>query len=679
MAEKRRIPTFVPMAQKMEAIKRLENGEKISKIAKDMNVAQASLNQWRRLKSWFLQQNGEEYKKNTKRMKSSGYQKLNEAVYQWYLSQTEAGISVSGPAVQSKARQLFEELKGNGDFSFTASNGWLDNWKQQYKPTLVREIVIRQKKIPDPSKKKRHLNSVPMKQKIEALKRLENGEKVSKIAADLKVGKSTVVEWKRKKSKMESWFLQHNGAAFKRNVKRMKASAYQTINESVYEWYQSQTRLGIRLTGQALQIKALELFEELNNDGDGDTVFSASNGWLDSWKKRYGLSLNRNANLGKNISEPIVLQEGANAENAEEKQKQQMLRNIELSYPPVDSQFLTEDSNPSQTSESEPIASTSKLATLTSATVKPATVTSATVTSQVSQPKSLIQKSTVAEFSVIKKSTVDETAKLRETIKRLEEKNIQLQVENESYRVKNIMLETKQKKLIVQLKTIIQKKDPLYLGDSRLVYEQHSQRLTVSSASTTGSRTTTTLAGQGHDSDVGATQSQDFSDPDDPTDNTAFMDSLQPSDIDIDVGPIFETIEIKPNIELDNLPPPPPSPPPKRKRTAIPDIEVAEQEDPLATKRTRSSPLVGYGEDGDKEDDDNFSGDEFDEEEDGDKVRRAYQLLKSVFDKKDKYDIFGHRLAARLRALKSAKVCRHVLDIMESVIDDAEAGKYNNV
>ncbi|XP_039285846.1 uncharacterized protein LOC111046939 isoform X21 [Nilaparvata lugens] len=370
---------------------------------------------------------------------------------------------------------------------------------------------------------------------------------------------------------------------------------------------------------------------------------------------------------------------GANAENAEEKQKQQMLRNIELSYPPVDSQFLTEDSNPSQTSESEPIASTSKLATLTSATVKPATVTSATVTSQVSQPKSLIQKSTVAEFSVIKKSTVDETAKLRETIKRLEEKNIQLQVENESYRVKNIMLETKQKKLIVQLKTIIQKKDPLYLGDSRLVYEQHSQRLTVSSASTTGSRTTTTLAGQGHDSDVGATQSQDFSDPDDPTDNTAFMDSLQPSDIDIDVGPIFETIEIKPNIELDNLPPPPPSPPPKRKRTAIPDIEVAEQEDPLATKRTRSSPLVGYGEDGDKEDDDNFSGDEFDEEEDGDKVRRAYQLLKSVFDKKDKYDIFGHRLAARLRALKSAKVCRHVLDIMESVIDDAEAGKYNNV
>ncbi|XP_039285829.1 uncharacterized protein DDB_G0284459 isoform X5 [Nilaparvata lugens] len=369
----------------------------------------------------------------------------------------------------------------------------------------------------------------------------------------------------------------------------------------------------------------------------------------------------------------------ANAENAEEKQKQQMLRNIELSYPPVDSQFLTEDSNPSQTSESEPIASTSKLATLTSATVKPATVTSATVTSQVSQPKSLIQKSTVAEFSVIKKSTVDETAKLRETIKRLEEKNIQLQVENESYRVKNIMLETKQKKLIVQLKTIIQKKDPLYLGDSRLVYEQHSQRLTVSSASTTGSRTTTTLAGQGHDSDVGATQSQDFSDPDDPTDNTAFMDSLQPSDIDIDVGPIFETIEIKPNIELDNLPPPPPSPPPKRKRTAIPDIEVAEQEDPLATKRTRSSPLVGYGEDGDKEDDDNFSGDEFDEEEDGDKVRRAYQLLKSVFDKKDKYDIFGHRLAARLRALKSAKVCRHVLDIMESVIDDAEAGKYNNV
>ncbi|XP_039285841.1 uncharacterized protein LOC111046939 isoform X16 [Nilaparvata lugens] len=487
--------------------------------------------------------------------------------------------------------------------------------------------------------------------KLQVIECLEKGEKQIDVCRKWDLAGSTVRGIWNSKEKIKS-YCDNN-----KKLKRMRTAAYdELLDQALLGWFRKKQRYSnTPISGRILLAKALQLAEPMNLD------FKCTSSWIKRFKKRHNIVF------------------GANAENAEEKQKQQMLRNIELSYPPVDSQFLTEDSNPSQTSESEPIASTSKLATLTSATVKPATVTSATVTSQVSQPKSLIQKSTVAEFSVIKKSTVDETAKLRETIKRLEEKNIQLQVENESYRVKNIMLETKQKKLIVQLKTIIQKKDPLYLGDSRLVYEQHSQRLTVSSASTTGSRTTTTLAGQGHDSDVGATQSQDFSDPDDPTDNTAFMDSLQPSDIDIDVGPIFETIEIKPNIELDNLPPPPPSPPPKRKRTAIPDIEVAEQEDPLATKRTRSSPLVGYGEDGDKEDDDNFSGDEFDEEEDGDKVRRAYQLLKSVFDKKDKYDIFGHRLAARLRALKSAKVCRHVLDIMESVIDDAEAGKYNNV
>ncbi|XP_039285834.1 tigger transposable element-derived protein 2 isoform X10 [Nilaparvata lugens] len=514
---------------------------------------------------------------------------------------------------------------------------------------------------------------VTMEQKLKAIERLDKGESVKSISDELGVGVTTVNDWKRNKKSIQNYCTQIESEKILTSRCTLKKPTNKIVDDALWLWFTQERRKGTPISGPILKEKAMALHAEIENCG----TFTASDGWLARWKKRHGIHFL--STCGEKLSADPGVSAGANAENAEEKQKQQMLRNIELSYPPVDSQFLTEDSNPSQTSESEPIASTSKLATLTSATVKPATVTSATVTSQVSQPKSLIQKSTVAEFSVIKKSTVDETAKLRETIKRLEEKNIQLQVENESYRVKNIMLETKQKKLIVQLKTIIQKKDPLYLGDSRLVYEQHSQRLTVSSASTTGSRTTTTLAGQGHDSDVGATQSQDFSDPDDPTDNTAFMDSLQPSDIDIDVGPIFETIEIKPNIELDNLPPPPPSPPPKRKRTAIPDIEVAEQEDPLATKRTRSSPLVGYGEDGDKEDDDNFSGDEFDEEEDGDKVRRAYQLLKSVFDKKDKYDIFGHRLAARLRALKSAKVCRHVLDIMESVIDDAEAGKYNNV
>ncbi|XP_039285830.1 uncharacterized protein LOC111046939 isoform X6 [Nilaparvata lugens] len=540
---------------------------------------------------------------------------------------------------------------------------------------------------------KRRRKVVTIEQKLNALERTDRGESVKIICNELNVGKSTVYDWQKNRKSLQDFVTQVESNKALTSRCTLRKPTNELVDDALWLWFQQERRRGTPLSGPILKEKATLLHAKIENGGE----FVASEGWLTRWKKSHEVcSLDnvlrskkeaQNAEQTTNETEDrpttsVKIEagtSGANAENAEEKQKQQMLRNIELSYPPVDSQFLTEDSNPSQTSESEPIASTSKLATLTSATVKPATVTSATVTSQVSQPKSLIQKSTVAEFSVIKKSTVDETAKLRETIKRLEEKNIQLQVENESYRVKNIMLETKQKKLIVQLKTIIQKKDPLYLGDSRLVYEQHSQRLTVSSASTTGSRTTTTLAGQGHDSDVGATQSQDFSDPDDPTDNTAFMDSLQPSDIDIDVGPIFETIEIKPNIELDNLPPPPPSPPPKRKRTAIPDIEVAEQEDPLATKRTRSSPLVGYGEDGDKEDDDNFSGDEFDEEEDGDKVRRAYQLLKSVFDKKDKYDIFGHRLAARLRALKSAKVCRHVLDIMESVIDDAEAGKYNNV
>uniref|UniRef100_A0A1B6LHI7 HTH psq-type domain-containing protein n=1 Tax=Graphocephala atropunctata TaxID=36148 RepID=A0A1B6LHI7_9HEMI len=55
--------------------------------------------------------------------------------------------------------------------------------------------------------KKRKQLTVSMEMKFDALKRLDKGEHVNKIALDLNVGRSTVLGWKNKKSEIELWWI----------------------------------------------------------------------------------------------------------------------------------------------------------------------------------------------------------------------------------------------------------------------------------------------------------------------------------------------------------------------------------------------------------------------------------------------------------------------------------------
>ena len=68
-------------------------------------------------------------------------------------------------------------------------------------------------------------------------------------------------------------------------AKRVRASQTQNIDEATYEWYQKARIKDIPVTGPMLQEKAKRASEEL-----GDSEFTASNGWLDRFKKRFKIS-----------------------------------------------------------------------------------------------------------------------------------------------------------------------------------------------------------------------------------------------------------------------------------------------------------------------------------------------------------------------------------------------------
>jgi hypothetical protein len=68
--------------------------------------------------------------------------------------------------------------------------------------------------------------------------------------------------------------------------KTMKKCEYEKVSEALFLWFTNQREKGMPITGPILQQKA-PIFQKECNEGEPD--FTASVGWLDRWKKQYGI------------------------------------------------------------------------------------------------------------------------------------------------------------------------------------------------------------------------------------------------------------------------------------------------------------------------------------------------------------------------------------------------------
>lgn len=126
---------------------------------------------------------------------------------------------------------------------------------------------------------------VSLKVKLEALKRLDNGETLKKLALEYGVGEVTVGDWRRNRLKLEQ-FSSTKCSEESLNRKNVKKSEFEKTGESLFMWFTQQRQKGAPISGPILQEKAL-FFRDLLKEGDES--FSASVGWLDKWKKRHGV------------------------------------------------------------------------------------------------------------------------------------------------------------------------------------------------------------------------------------------------------------------------------------------------------------------------------------------------------------------------------------------------------
>ncbi|XP_046666442.1 jerky protein homolog [Homalodisca vitripennis] len=123
---------------------------------------------------------------------------------------------------------------------------------------------------------------VSLETKLSAIKRLDKGESLKKVAADLGVAEVTVGDWRRKRKDIEQWVNKSVSDGSDLLRKTMKKWEYEQTSEELFLWFSNLRGLGSPISGPMLQAKAVEFNKRFK---DGEANFSACDGWLDRWKK----------------------------------------------------------------------------------------------------------------------------------------------------------------------------------------------------------------------------------------------------------------------------------------------------------------------------------------------------------------------------------------------------------
>lgn len=133
--------------------------------------------------------------------------------------------------------------------------------------------------------KRKHV-VVTIEKRMEALSKIDKGESLKNIAAEFGVGTSTVSDWKKNRNRIEDFCFKMISKDSLDNRCKAKKAKLETLDDALFVWFCAERERGLPISGPVIQQKALSLNQKLPN---GDPSFTASQGWLDRWKKRHGV------------------------------------------------------------------------------------------------------------------------------------------------------------------------------------------------------------------------------------------------------------------------------------------------------------------------------------------------------------------------------------------------------
>jgi len=147
--------------KKLEILDRLSKGETQVKLAQEYGIGKTTVFDLKqnenRIKMYASTMDSLSFcKKGRKIMRMAADDKLDEALYLWFVQKRSQGMPVSGPILCAKASLLHAKMNGDSAPEFKASRGWLWRFCNRHG---MRQLSIQGEKLssdtvaPDPFKK----------------------------------------------------------------------------------------------------------------------------------------------------------------------------------------------------------------------------------------------------------------------------------------------------------------------------------------------------------------------------------------------------------------------------------------------------------------------------------------------------------------------------------------------
>ena len=130
---------------------------------------------------------------------------------------------------------------------------------------------------------KRACKELRLDSKLDLITDSEKIPKISQKNLSLKygIGKVTVCDILKRKDEYQRQSEENIGS---KRIRHVSTGKFSDLNELLFHWFKGACGKNIPLSGPVLQEKALDFAKDLNLD-----KFKASNGWLESWRSRYGI------------------------------------------------------------------------------------------------------------------------------------------------------------------------------------------------------------------------------------------------------------------------------------------------------------------------------------------------------------------------------------------------------
>lgn len=124
-----------------------------------------------------------------------------------------------------------------------------------------------------------------LKTKIDILNKLNDGVRPIHISNEYGIALSTISRLKKCKTSLrEAMNIYQNNS----DRRSLRGTFHPKMESALHKWYIEQSENGVAITGSMLRLKARELNKKIR---ENDLEFRASPGWMDKFKKRYGIRL----------------------------------------------------------------------------------------------------------------------------------------------------------------------------------------------------------------------------------------------------------------------------------------------------------------------------------------------------------------------------------------------------